>query len=213
MLWVEEANGKFKVFWGHVGKTETYDPKRIKEIKAFDEKGNLIELKKEVIDGQLILSGAKKPSLILSSMEGVYLVTTPEGKKRMDKLEAQKQGLQVIKSFYALLAGKTFFTDSKLLRKPLGLRLDPVFVKTPYEGKDEVVVKVLYKGKPAEGVIIFNPFHKELAKTDANGIARVKVSELKMKDGYYALICLYKVKISDPRADYLKLVTSLTWQK
>ena len=41
----------------------------------------------------------------------------------------------------------------------------------------------------------------------------VKVKDLKMKEGYYALMCFYKVKISDPKADYLWLITSLTWQR
>ena len=213
MLWIEETNGKFKVFWGHKGKVEPYDPGRIKELKVFDNKGNSVKLKKEVVDNQLVLSVEKKPSVILASMEGVYLVTTPEGRKRMDKLEAQKQGLQVIESFYALQATKAIFADSTLLNKPLGLKLEPVFVENPYKGKDEAMVKVLYEGKPAEGVIVFNPFHKEIAKTDAKGMARIKVEELKMKEGYYALVCFYKVKISDPKADYLWLITSLTWQK
>jgi len=213
MLWIEETEGKFKIFWGHAGKVDTYDLERIKEIKAFDEKGKFIKLKKEVVDSQLVLSSEKKPSVILASMEGVYLVTTPEGKKRIDKIEAQKQGLQVIDSFYALQATKAIFADSTLLKKPSGLKLDPVFVETPYKGKDEVVIKVLYEGKPAEDVTIFNPFHKELAKTDAKGMAKIKLEELKMKEGYYALVCFYKVKISDPRADYLWLITSLTWQK
>uniref|UniRef100_A0A7C4JS01 DUF4198 domain-containing protein n=1 Tax=Thermodesulfobacterium geofontis TaxID=1295609 RepID=A0A7C4JS01_9BACT len=213
MLWIEETYGKFKVFWGHSGKPAFYDPKNIKEIKGFDKRGKSIKLKKEVVDNQLILSAEKKPSLILASMEGIYLVTTPEGRKRMDKIEAQKQGLQVIESFYALQSTKAIFEDSVLLKKPLGLTLDPIFVETPYKGKDEVAVKVLYKGKPAEGVIIFNPHHKELAKTDAKGMARTKVEDLKMKEGYYALVCFYKVKISDPKADYLWLITSLTWQE
>jgi nickel transport protein len=213
MLWIEETNGKFKVFWGHSGKPEFYDPKNIKEIKGFDKRGKSIKLKKEVVDSQLILLAEKKPSLILASMEGVYLVTTPEGKKRMDKTEAQKQGLQVIESFYALQSTKAIFEDSVLLKKPLGLTLDPIFVETPYKGKDEVAVKVLYEGKPAEGVIIFNPYHRELAKTDTKGMARIKVEDLKMKEGYYALVCFYKVKITDPKAEYLWLITSLTWQR
>ena len=213
MLWIEGTDGKFKVFWGHKGKVDTYDPERIKEIKAFDEKGKFIKLKKEVVDSQLVLSGEEKLSVILASMEGVYLVTTPEGRKRIDKIEAQKQGLQVIESFYALQATKAIFADSTLLKKPLGLKLDPVLIETPYKVKDEVVIKVLYEGKPAEGVTIFNPFHKELAKTDVKGMAKIRVEELKIKEGYYALVCFYKVKISDPRADYLWFITSLTWQK
>mgnify|MGYP003879738273 CR=1 FL=1 len=213
MLWIEETNGKFKVFWGHKGKVETYDPERIKKFKAFDKKGKSVKLKKEVVDNQLVLSGEKKPSVILASMEGVYLVTTPEGRKRMDKLEAQKQGLQVVESFYALQATKAIFADSTLLNKPLGLKLDPVFVKTPYKGKNEIVIKVLYEGRPVKDVIIFNSFHKELAKTDDKGMARIKVEDLNMKEGYYAIVCFYKVKTLDPRADYLWLITSLTWQK
>jgi nickel transport protein len=213
MLWIEKEDGKFKVFWGHKGEVQAYDPGKIEKIKAFDEKGRYLKLKKEVIENFLVLLSDKKPSLILASMEGVYLVTTPEGRKRMDKIEAQKKGLQVVESFYVLQATKAVFADSAVLKKSVGLKLEPVFVKSPYEGKDEIVIKVFYDGKPAEGVTILNPYHKELAKTDANGMAKIKVEDLKMKEGYYALVCFYKVRISDPKADYLWCITSLTWQK
>lgn len=213
MLWIEKENGKFKIFWGHSGKAESYEPDRIKEVKAFDEKGKMLGLKKEIIDNFIVVSSKKKPSLILASMKGVYLVTTPEGKKRMDKIEAQKQGLQVVESFYAIQATKAVFSDSSILKKSLGLDLEPIFMESPYLNKNEVVIRVLYKGKPVEGVTIFNPFHKELAKTDAKGVARLEIEDLKMKENYYALVCFYKVKVSDSKADYLWLITSLTWQK
>lgn len=213
MLWVEKIDEKFKIFWGHKGKVEPYSPERIREIKVLDEKGKSIKFKKEVVDNFLMFSGEKKTSIILVSMEGVYLINTPEGRKRMDKIEAQKQGLQVVESFYVLQMTKAIFADSPFLKKALGLNLEPIFMETPYEGKDELVIKVLYEGNPTEGVTIFNPFHKELAKTDAKGIARIKVEELKMKEGYYALVCFYKIKTSDPKVDYLWLITSLTWQK
>jgi len=213
MLWIEKTDEIFKVFWGHAGKVESYNPENIKEFKAFDKKGKSLQFEKKVIDNFLVLSGYKKPSLILASMKGVYLITTTEGRKRMDKIEAQKQWLQIVESFYVLKATKAIFADSSILKKPLGLKLDPIFVETPYEGKDELAIKVLYEGKPAEGVTIFNPFHKELAKTDTKGMARIKVEELKMKEGYYALVCFYKIKTSGPKADYFWLITSLTWQK
>ncbi|WP_333570745.1 hypothetical protein, partial [Thermodesulfobacterium commune] len=124
MLWIEKTDGRFKVLWGHKGKVESYNPAAIKEIKAFDKKGKSVTLKKEIINNQLLLSGKEKPSLILASMDGVYLVTTPEGRKRMDKIEAQKQGLQVVESFYVIQATKAIFTDSSLLKKPLRLKLE-----------------------------------------------------------------------------------------
>ena len=214
MLWIEKLNGEYKVFWGHAGKVEHYDPKRVKMIKAFDKKEKELKIEKKVVDNFLILASNKKPSLMLAFMDGVYLVTTPEGKKRMDKIEAQKQGLQVVESFYVIQATKAVFSDSSVLKKPLKiLKLDPVFVEGPFDKKDTVIVKVFYEGKSAEGVTIFNAFHKELAKTDSQGLAKLSVEELKMKEGHYALVAFYKVKISDPKADYLWLITSLTWQK
>lgn len=212
MLWIERNDGKFEVFWGHVGKVEPI-PEFEKEIKAFDKKGKSLKLKEEAKEGKLILDIEKKPSLIVISMKGVYIVTTPEGKKRMDKIEAQKQGLQVVDSACVFQATKGIFEDSSILRKPLGLKLEPIFVETPYKGKNKVRVKVLYEHKPAEGVIIFNAFHKELAKTDSKGMVELNLEDLKIKEGYYGFVAFYKVKVNDPKADYYWFMTSLTWQK
>lgn len=213
MLWIEEEKGEFKIFWGHKGKVEPYNPERIKEIKVFDERERSLKFNKKTEDKALVLLVNRKPSIIIASMEEVYLVNTSEGRKRMNKIEAQKQGLQVTESFIVIQATKGIFSDTPILKKPLGIRLEPLFMDNPFEKRDLIEVKILYEGKPVEGVSVLNAFHKELAKTDSQGMVKLKVEDLKLKEGYYTLVTSYKVKISDPKADYIWLITSLTWQK
>lgn len=213
MLWIEREGEKFLILWGHRGKIETYDQERLAEIKVYDEKGNLLKFERKLTEKGVSVIPEKLPSALTASMKGVYLVNTPEGRKRMDKIEAQKKGLQVIESFYVVQATKGFFSKTLDFKKLLGLKLEPVLLDDPFVKRD-LRIKVFYEGKPAEGVLVFDAFHKELGKTDSEGLVRLKKEEVKLKDRYYAVVFSYRVKTTgDPKADYLWMIISLTWQE
>lgn len=213
MLWIEREGEKFLILWGHRGKVETYDQERIAEIKVYDEKGNLLKFERKVTEKGVGVLPVKPPSALIASMKGVYLVNTPEGRKRMDKIEAQKKGLQVIEGFYVVQATKGLFSKNLDFKKPFGLKLEPVLLDDPFVKRD-LKIRVFYEGKPAEGVLVFDAFHKELGKTDSEGLIRLKKEDLKLKDRYYAVVFSYRVKTTgDPKADYLWMITSLTWQE
>lgn len=215
MLWVEKEGFRFNVLWGHKGKTEFYDKERLAKIGVYDKRGNLIKHEiKETEQGVSILpSNHVSVSMITVSMKGVYLVTTPEGRKRMDKIEAQKQGLQVVESCYVEHSTKGFFSKTANFKKLLGLKLEPILLDNPFD-KREIVFKVFYEGNPAEGVLVYDAFHKELGKTGSDGLIKLKKEELRLKERYYAVVFFYKVKtFKDPKADYLWFITSLTWQE
>lgn len=212
MMWIERVEKDFIVFWGHKGESQPYNPDSIKQVSLFDKKGDILSFERKVQDKNLVLSSQKLPTAIVASMEGVNLVNTPDGRKRMNKKEAEAQGLKVLESFFVTQATKAIFGEGEVLAKPLGLRLEPIILEGPY-GKEFVTVKVLYEGKAVEGIAINNHSHNEVGKTDSNGIAKLKVEDLKIKDNYYGLVLSYKVKSTEGDVDYLWMITSLTWQK
>lgn len=210
-LWVEKEGDRFKVAWGHPPKVDPYEPDRVKEIKAFNKKGKEITLKRTDEKDKVYLSSKGDVSMITASFEGGYLVSTPDGKKRLTKRDAQKAGLQVIDSFYSSQFAKSLFAPSDAVLKPVGMKLEIVPLKNPYTLKADKLlpIKVLFEGKPLEGATIEKGAHRETTKTDKDGMAKVQVTGQDMP----VIVAKHKIATKDnPDADYLSFTTVLTME-
>jgi nickel transport protein len=208
-LWIEKEGDGFKVGWGHPPKIDPYEPGRVKDIKAFDIKGKKIPFKRTDGKDKVYLSSKGNISMITLSFEGGYLVSTPDGKKRLTKREAQKAGLQVIDSFYSSQFVKSLFANSDASTKPVGMKFEIVPLKNPYvlKSEDLLPIKVFFDGKPVEGVTIEINNNKEILKTDKNGIANIKMSE----KGMQCILAKQRIPARDnPDVDYLSYTTVLT---
>ncbi|MBE0425436.1 MAG: DUF4198 domain-containing protein [Nitrospirae bacterium] len=208
-LWIEKEGDRFMVAWGHPPKIDPYEPNRIKETQAFDIKGKKVTLERKDEKDKVYLSSKADISMITLSFEGGYLVSTPDGKKRLAKREAQKSGLYVIDSFYSVQFVKSLFAQSDAVTKPAGLRFEIVPLKTPFALKaDELLaVKVLFEGKPLGGISLEQGAHKEITKTDEDGIAHIRIS----KGEKQIIIAKYRIAAKDnPDADFLSYTTVLT---
>lgn len=208
--WVEKEGSRFIVGWGHPPKIDPYEPNRVKDIKALDIEGKELNLKREDEKHKVYLSSSAGVSMITLSFEGGYLVTTPEGKKRMTKREAQKAGLQIVDSFYSNQFAKSIFKHSDIVTKPMGMKFEIVPLKNPLSLKqgETLSVKVLYEGKPMSDITIETGYHKEAGKTDKDGIANIEISG----QGMQVVIAKYRIPSSDPDADILSFTTVLTWE-
>jgi nickel transport protein len=209
-LWVEKEGDKFIIGWGHPPKKDSYDPKKVKEVKAFDLKGKKVSL--NIVDekDRVYLVSNTDISMITVSFEGGYLVVTPEGKKRMTKPEAQKQGSQIVDSFYSLQFAKSIFKSSKIVTEPAGMKFEIVPLKDPLSIKEgeNLAIKVLFEGKPLPGATIETGNHKEVAKTNEKGVANIKIEG----KGMQVILAKYRVPSSDPNADFISYTTVLTWE-
>lgn len=211
-LWIEKEGDRFIVGWGHPPKIDPYEPSRIKDIKAFDIKGKKIPFKRTDGKDKVYLSSKRNISMITLSFEGGYLVSTPDGKKRLTKREAQKAGLQVIDSIYSSQSVKSLFANSDASTKPVGMKFEIIPLINPFALRTEepLPIKVLFEGKPLEGVIIETGVHKETTKTNKDGIAKVQVAGQKMQ----VILAKYRIPARDnPDADYLSYTTVLTMEK
>ncbi len=209
--WVEKEGDRFIVGWGHPPKMDPYEPERVKDIKAFDLKGRELALTRTNERNKVYLFSNVDVSMITLSFEGGYLVTTPEGKKRMTKREAQKAGLQIVDSFYSNQFAKSIFAYSDAVIKPAGMRFEIVPLKNPYLLKqgESLPIKVLYEGKPLAGAAVETGNHKDAGKTGMDGIANIEISG----HGMQVVIAKYRIASNDPDTDFMSFTTVLTWDR
>lgn len=210
-FWVEKEADRFKVSWGHYPETEPYEVERVKEVKAFDKKGRKIKLERKDEKDKVYLLPKGDVYMITLSSEGSFLVTTPEGKKRLTKREAQKKGLQLIDSVYSSQFTKSLFSYSDDATKPAGMKFEIVPLKNPHVLKPEdlLPIKVYFDGRPVEGVTIEINNNKETFKTNKDGIANIKMSE----KGMQFVLAKKRIPAKDnPDADYLSFTTVLTFE-
>lgn len=210
LAWIEKKGNKFFVRWGDPPKIDPYDPKRVKKIMAFDSEGKEVSIERMEENDKVYLLPKGDISMITLSFEGGYLVTTPEGKKRMTKKEAQRQGLQIVDSFYNLQFVKSIFKHSNIVTKPTGMKFEIVPLKNPLSLKQSEIlpIKVLYEGKPLSGIIIKTGDYKEVGRTDKDGVANIKISE----QGTQIVIANHRIPSDDPDADFLLFTAVLTWE-
>lgn len=209
--WVEKDGDRFLIAWGHPPKIDPYEPNKVKDIKGFDINGKETVLKRVDEKDRVYLSANTGISMIAFSFEGGYLVSTPDGKKRLTKKEALQAGMQILDSFYSAQSAKTLFAYSKAAEKPVGLKLEIIPIANPYvlKGEGLLPIKVLFEGKPIEGAIIEIGDHKEVAKTGKDGIARVQIAG----QGKQVILAKHRIATKDsPDADYLAYTTVLTFE-
>lgn len=209
-LWIEKEGDIFKVLWGHPPETNPYEPEKLKEAKAFDSKGKKVPLARKNEKDAMYLSSKSDVSMIVVSFEGGYLVTTPDGKKRLAKREAEKSGLQIIDSVYSTQYAKGLFVCSESIAKPSGLQFEIVPLKNPCKAKpnEMLPLRIYFDGKPLEGAIVETGNHAEAGRTDKDGNFSIKVSEKSMQ----IILAKYRIPTKDnPDADFLSYTTVLSW--
>lgn len=210
-FWVVKAGDRFKVLWGHYPETNPYEPGRVKVVKAFDQKGKEIELQRKEDKDILTFSSKKAVSLIALAIDGRALVTTPEGKKRLTKHEAQQAGLQVIDSVYSYQYIKSLFSYDQSGSRPMGMKFELVPQENPFGLKSGAVlpIKVFFEGKPAEGVAVEINNDQAWVKTNRDGLAAIKIGE----KGVQVISAKTRIPTKDsPEADFLSYTAILTFE-
>jgi nickel transport protein len=210
-LWIEKEGGLYKVLWGHPPETSPYEPEKLKEARAFDSDGKEAPLTRKNEKGAVYLASKSDVSMISVSFEGGYLVTTPDGKKRVTKREAEKTGLQIIDSVYSTQYAKGLFVCSENTTKASGLKFEIVPLKNPCKMKpnEGVPLRIYFEGKPLEGATVETGNHAEAGRTDKDGNFSIKVSA----KGMQIILAKYRIPAKDnPDADYLSYTTVLTFE-
>jgi cobalt/nickel transport system permease protein len=206
-FWIEHTGKDFTLIHGHGTHREDFDISRVKDVKAFDTKGNLIEVQQEKKDKGLLLRSASQPALVLVGIDNGYWSKTIYGWKNLPKRQARR----VVEAIRSLNYSKALVAWSDFTQKPLAeAKLDILPLKNPFDLKagDRLPVKVLYQGSPLPHVEVEGADHDTVSTTDKNGVAQVKISR-----GYQVITVTYKEPLKDnPDADFFSTSTTLTFE-
>lgn len=206
--WIEKRGDDFVVLYGHGDKIDSYDPKKIKEIKSYDAAGKEISAEIKVKGDGAAVVPKGKPAVITMFFDNGFWVKTTDGWKNVSKKEVK----EYLEASHSMKFSKAVFSHSDIITKPLGMRLEIVPMKNPTALKagEVLPIKVFYEGKPLEGASIdAEGYHKETARTGKDGIADVVIK----KPGKQVIAASYKTPLKDnPDADQLSISTNIVFE-
>ena len=87
--WIEKRNGQLLVLRGHDGAVEAYDPALVKEPKATDVKGQVVEIEIVKNKENATLSPKGNPAIVAALYDSGYWLKTTDGWKKATKREGK----------------------------------------------------------------------------------------------------------------------------
>lgn len=210
-FWIEKKDGKLFIVSGHDDKWDVYDPARVREVKAFDNKGNIIKADAVRQKDIAYIESNENIAMISVFFDNYFWVKSTDGWKNITKRDAQKEGLQILESGQSFKYAKYISKWSDMFSKPIGTKIEIVPQKNPLalKPKDKLPIKVLLDGKPLENAPVFlQASHDEIAKTNKEGIANVE-----LKKGHNIISATTRVPlVNNPDADQIYLRASLSFE-
>lgn len=198
-VWVAERWGKLGIVYGHGASDDAYDPAKIKSLSALDSSGRTVEIKVDARDKLAFAEASVEPAVVLLHFDNGFYTQGPDGKwvnqPKHAVAGAQKAGR------YLKHAVSIVHLDGEVPSlPPQPLQIVSLANPTGLSSGQSFKVRVLFEGKPLEGVEItpdyVNQPETTLGRTDARGVAEVVVRN----DG----LNVVAVKHESPLADNLE---------
>lgn len=210
--WVAFDSGAYRIVFGHPGKTQNFDPTKIKSVAVLDSKGAALTARKSVMQDGVVLSPADHPGkLVVPGITTVvfdngFWTKTSDTEKSVN--ESKSKHPEYLEAFHSMKFGKSLFGWSEAAGQPQGLEFEIVPLANPYTLKDgdAFPVQVLYQGKPLADAVVGYGGHKDVnkVKTDAEGRANVPFRHNDM------LVAGHRVPLLDsPDADAMTMGANL----
>ncbi len=212
-IWIEkgENQGEYKILYGHPEESgpEAYDSIKFQEATAYDGNGRPLPLSvNREYDGVTLVS-ERNVAVITASHNNGYFIRLGENEYknvfRPEALEANNEETTITHTYkYA----KAFYEQSRLFPQRFGLPLEIIPRQDPYtvSAGDKLEIRVLYQGKPQEGVTV-EYAGGEPVTTNAQGVASVTLKEEKVQ----IIEAEYRMpSTDDPATDEISYATTLT---
>jgi nickel transport protein len=171
--WIEPASGGGFVvrFGGHEGKVESYDPAKLKSVRAFDVQGRVVPLQRSAGSEGVRLQPQGEVALLALHFDNGFFARDAAGKsvnRPMNEVAGATQGTWAVKY------GKTIVRWSEVAMRPLEQPFEvvPLSATAPRPGQP-MQVRVLIDGQPAGDIeVARGDAGQDSVRTDAQGVAR-----------------------------------------
>lgn len=206
-FWIEGKGNELLLVFGHGSSRAEFEANNVKAVKAWGARGEEIQVTVEMKQKALHLRISQEACVTYAEIDNGYWSKTIYGWKNVGKSKASRV-IEAIKSLN--YAKKILCKGEAATRNVEGALLDIVPTVNPLEmGKgSELPVKVLFRGKPLPGVDVAGGEHKQLGKTDSEGILKVPVGE-----GTNLIAVTTKQPLEgDREADFLSITATLSFE-
>lgn len=173
--WLAPQQDEWAVIYGHKGGLESYAHNKVKQIKAIDAQGKVVDVQRKDSDKGVTLSFAGEPTLVTLVFDNGYWSKAPGGKTinvPKNENKGATQGSHPVK-FHKYVMSWTAQAN-----QPVGEEAEIIALNTqvPKAG-EKVDIQVLYQGQPAAGWAVgIDDSEDSPLKTDAQGKASFEVS-------------------------------------
>ncbi len=206
-FWIEQQGKEFVLVFGHGTHREEFEVAKVKYVKAFDQQGKPIDVKKEVKKKEILLQPSGSPSLIIASIDNGYWSKTIYGWRNLPKRKASR----VVEAIRSLNFSKILLSWGDWIHQSLNeLTLDIFPLKNPFLMKsgERLPLKITYEGKPLGEIDILGADHNLLGKTNEMGEFYLPLAQ-----GRQRVTITYRIPLKeDPDADSLHLTTTLSFE-
>lgn len=168
-FWIEHLGRKFALVFGHGTHREEFEIGKIKSIKAFDQEGKPIDIKKEVKKKEVAPQPSISSSLIIANIDNGYWSKTIYGWRNLPKRKASR----VVEAIRSLNCSKILLSWGDWIHQPLNkFTLDIFPLKNPFliKSRERLPLKITYGGKPLGGIDVLRADHNLLGKTNEEHI-------------------------------------------
>ncbi|MGQ9638737.1 MAG: DUF4198 domain-containing protein [Thermodesulfobacteriota bacterium] len=192
------------------GRVDTYDPKHVTSIRAFDADGKEIPVRRRDDAQRARFTTEGEPAMVSVTCEWGDRVNTPEGKKFLSRKQAMERGIKVVSAFSSTQFTKSFFRWGTVWEKPIGLKLEIVLLARPDSLRPggKLPVQILFEGLPLAGSKVGIGQSKIEGTTDKDGVAHIQLQG----KGLQVIMATHNVPVEDtPGIDYRQFMTFLTF--
>lgn len=182
-----------------------YNPSSIKELTAYDLTGGIVPVEIKNLSSSIsVIPNEDVAALTAFVDRGFYVVTLDNKYLNISKSEATGEYSQAYRS---LNYPKSLYSWSDAVAKPLGLQLEIVPLKNPFEVAvgENLNVQVLFEGAPLKDVLV-EYLGAEIDDGNGDGVFSIPWGQ----EGLKTIEASYSVPlVNDPDTDRISYSTSL----
>ena len=146
-MWLEEIDGGFLIALGHEGRTDPYEPERVREVIGHTENNWQVQLDIDPEKQGCRVMADEAFCAVTAMLDNRYWLKTTDGWKN----QRECKGLEIVEQGHSYKYTKQIIKWSDFLSESVGQRFEIIPLENPATLKQggRLPVKVFFEGKPA----------------------------------------------------------------